>query len=447
MVSKLSISTLSLAFLPVAIRAHIALWDEAMFGWNDDPNQVEPAYPLADMTFDDWWLHGKEYRNRPPKADKFMELPSGGVYHGYTSCNKQQSKYGTIASEANATIYACKSSTDNPGDGIGAMHTSDVWANPNPKGVKGTSIAIAYESDINKVQPESFSVISVNYTSPWFQQTDYHIPNDLPACPSARIANKCHYPTDTSNCTIGAKQPHYWLQKERNNNYQGYHDPPFYNDEYGFMDGAQTDLFANVADAQKILETSSAAVNAESSSSSTASTAWASSDAVPTSIKTSDMKVSLTSAVPSASNSPSSYDLAYSTATMILTSDSSAVTATAVSTQSSSNSANSGGRICKGRRTRGTLRRRRIHRRPSGDEVIENDKRMFGRPAIPDLRVGIVASPSVQFDNVNVGFARDFKPESRRAIEAAGLRSMQDSRRSRASAHTVLRRSVVAGSH
>lgn len=64
------------------------------------------------------------------------------------------------------------------------MHTIDTWGDPNPKNVKGTSIAIAYESDINKVTPDQFAVISINYTSPWFQQTDYRIPGDLPACPS-----------------------------------------------------------------------------------------------------------------------------------------------------------------------------------------------------------------------------------------------------------------------
>lgn len=36
---------------------------------------------------------------------------------------------------------------------------------------------------------------------------------------------------------------HYWLQKERNNNFQESHDPPFYNEDYGFMNGAQTDLW------------------------------------------------------------------------------------------------------------------------------------------------------------------------------------------------------------
>jgi hypothetical protein len=92
MLSKLSLSALALAVFPVAIRAHIALWDEAMFGWEDDPNQSNVVTPLANMAFNDWWLHGPDARNKPPKDGKFMELPSGGVYHGYTSCNKQQSK-------------------------------------------------------------------------------------------------------------------------------------------------------------------------------------------------------------------------------------------------------------------------------------------------------------------------------------------------------------------
>ena len=62
---------------------------------------------------------------------------------------------------------------------------------------------------------------------------------------SAKIANKCGYPSDTTNCTVGAKQPHYWFQAEGNNNPQGTYDPPFYNGAYGFMNGAQTDLFAS----------------------------------------------------------------------------------------------------------------------------------------------------------------------------------------------------------
>ena len=31
---------------------------------------------------------------------------------------------------------------------------------------------------------------------------------------AALVSRKCDYPNDVSNCTVGAKQPHYWLQAE-----------------------------------------------------------------------------------------------------------------------------------------------------------------------------------------------------------------------------------------
>lgn len=31
---------------------------------------------------------------------------------------------------------------------------------------------------------------------------------------AALVSRKCDYPHDVSNCTVGAKQPHYWLQAE-----------------------------------------------------------------------------------------------------------------------------------------------------------------------------------------------------------------------------------------
>jgi len=31
---------------------------------------------------------------------------------------------------------------------------------------------------------------------------------------TALVSRKCDYPHDVSNCTTGAKQPHYWLQAE-----------------------------------------------------------------------------------------------------------------------------------------------------------------------------------------------------------------------------------------
>lgn len=144
----------------------------------NDPNQSEPVLPLMDLAFDEWWFHG--YINKPPAAGKFMTLPSGGTYHGQVACNKALTKYGQNAHQQTG-IYACDG--DGSAGGIGAMHTADQWGSPDPKDVKGCGLAIAYESDERKVQPEDFTVISTNHSCPWFKNVDFQIPSDLPACP------------------------------------------------------------------------------------------------------------------------------------------------------------------------------------------------------------------------------------------------------------------------
>ncbi|WWC94154.1 hypothetical protein V866_000993 [Kwoniella sp. B9012] len=308
------VSQLCLALVAsvVSVNAHIALWDEGMYGWDpNDPNQSEPVLPLMHLPFSEWWFHG--YIDKPPADGKIMNLPSGGTYHGQVACNKALTSYGQNDYQQTG-IYACDG--DGATGGIGAMHTSDQWASPDPKDVKGCGIAIAYESDVKKIQPEDFTVISVNYTCPWFKHVDFQIPSDLPPCPeggchcmwgwihaadagseqnyflgyrcnitdatgitplpSPKTANKCNYPTDTSNCTVGAKQPHYWYQAERNNNPQGEYDPPFYNNEYGFINGAQTDLFAAVGGNVSAATSTSASASSVSASASSASSAAAS---------------------------------------------------------------------------------------------------------------------------------------------------------------------------
>ncbi|WVQ67698.1 uncharacterized protein L199_005902 [Kwoniella botswanensis] len=296
----------------ISVNAHIALWDEGMYGWDpNDPNQSEPVLPLMHLPFNEWWFHG--YIDKPPADGKIMNLPSGGTYHGQVACNKALTSYGQNADQQTG-IYACDG--DGATGGIGAMHTSDQWASSDPKDVKGCGIAIAYESDVKKIQPEDFTVISVNYTCPWFKHVDFQIPSDLPPCPeggchcmwgwihaadagseqnyflgyrcnitdatgitplpSPKTANKCNYPTDTSNCTVGAKQPHYWYQAERNNNPQGEYDPPFYNNEYGFINGAQTDLFAAVGGNESATTSTSASASSVSASASSASSVAAS---------------------------------------------------------------------------------------------------------------------------------------------------------------------------
>ena len=234
--------------------------------------------PLQQMNFDQWWFHG--YINNPPKAGVFMDLPAGGTFHGEVHCTKAfTSAMGRYVGQ---DIMGCNTPG---GDGKGgALHTTDTWGIPasQTKDVKGCGLAIAYKSDPHAIKPEDFTVISTNDKCPWRRSVDFQIPKDLPACPpggchclwgwihapdagteqmyqlmyrcqvtgatgtralpAPQVARKC--PTDKSNCTVGAKQPHYWLQNERNNNYQHWTDAPYYNSDYGFSNGAQTDLWA-----------------------------------------------------------------------------------------------------------------------------------------------------------------------------------------------------------
>jgi hypothetical protein len=167
--------------------------------------------------------------------------------------------------------------------GIGLLHTHDIPGIPpdQTKEVMGCGLGIAYESDVHKIQPEDFAIISTNRYCPWYLKTDFAIPKGLPPCPPGgchcmwgwihnergggqemyftgyrcnvtgetgtipipkpAVARKCPY--DKNNCTVGAKQPHYWLMGERNNNHQGYSDAPFYNEAYGWKHGAQDDLW------------------------------------------------------------------------------------------------------------------------------------------------------------------------------------------------------------
>jgi hypothetical protein len=55
---------------------------------------------------------------------------------------------------------------------------------PNISYFGGTSLAIAYTSDISTIQPSDLTVISVNYSSVWWRETAYEIPAGLPSCPS-----------------------------------------------------------------------------------------------------------------------------------------------------------------------------------------------------------------------------------------------------------------------
>lgn len=265
---------LSLIAVPAA--AHMTMWHPAMYGFvpNDlEYSKASQPIPIG-ASFDRWWFRGDI--DKPPADGQFLELPAGGVFTGEISNNKVYTSYGK-----KPTPDTGKMASMNEGNGL--LHALDPFHIPpdQTKEVMGCGLGIAYESDVHKIKPEDFTIISTNRHCPWYRDVDFHIPKGLPPCPPGgchcmwgwihnelgggqelyftgyrcnvtgetgtvpipkpAIARKCPY--NKNNCTIGAKQPHYWLMGERNNNPQGYSDAPFYNEAYGFKDGAQDDLW------------------------------------------------------------------------------------------------------------------------------------------------------------------------------------------------------------
>ncbi|KAI1797154.1 hypothetical protein LXA43DRAFT_1089047 [Ganoderma leucocontextum] len=273
---------LALAGFASVASAHIAFWHNSMYGFNVTDKTFSydnrPQVPLYGMTFDQWWLHG--HKDYPPHDGDFFELPAGGKINSELSCDKGATSWYN-SSQGGDVGYG--SNSPCPGAPLSAFHTT------GESDVKGCALAIAYQSDVNALQPEDFTIFSVNQTCVWYLNTEFEVPK-LPACPEGgchcawfwihsidsgseqmymnafkckvagdvgtqalgkpALARRCgadpdngHSTATPGNCTIGAKWPMYWYQKERNNMFEGTYEAPYYNDLYGWHDGAQEDVF------------------------------------------------------------------------------------------------------------------------------------------------------------------------------------------------------------
>ncbi|BEI80008.1 hypothetical protein CcaverHIS002_0105370 [Cutaneotrichosporon cavernicola] len=267
-----------LPLLAVPAAAHMTMWHPAMYGFRPDDLEYSQAAtpPPLGAAFDQWWFRGAI--NEPPADGTFMELPAGGVFTGEISNNKIYTSWGK-----KPTPDTGKMASSTQGNGL--LHSLDRpfgMAPEQTKEVMGCGLGIVYESDVHKIKPEDFAIISTNRYCPWYRDVDFHIPKGLPACPEGgchcmwgwihnergggqelyftgyrcnvtgdtgtiplpkpAIARKC--PSNKNNCTVGAKQPLYWMvAEEGRNNHQGYSDAPFYNEAYGWKNGAQDDLW------------------------------------------------------------------------------------------------------------------------------------------------------------------------------------------------------------
>ncbi|KAI0775016.1 hypothetical protein BD413DRAFT_611390 [Trametes elegans] len=269
------------ASLPLA-SAHASIWTSSMFGFNVTEQTFSydnrAVVPLMHMPFSQWWFHG--HLDYPPNAGDIFELPAGQAATAEIACNKGATTWYNSSEGGDI-----RSGDDPcPGGTPAAYHTTGL------DDVKGCALAIAYTSDVRAVQPEDLVVFSVNQTCVWHRFTDFQVPARMPPCPDGgcictwnwihspdsggeqiymngfrctvtgstsdvplakpKVARRCgadpehgHPDPSPGNCTYGAKQGLYWLQQERNNMFEDEYDPPFYNDLYGFRDGAQDDIF------------------------------------------------------------------------------------------------------------------------------------------------------------------------------------------------------------
>lgn len=271
-----------LAALPCVL-GHIAPWDKSMFGFNVTTPLNHPEDPLQEFTFANWWFHGTEHLKQPPHPGDYLEFPAGGELFVELACDKG----ATSSFTSNPGGDIRDGNNPCPGQGPLEYHTTGI------NDVAGCAFSIAYTpaSQIGSIKPEDLTIFSVNHTCVWERFTKFQVPKDMPACPEGGCTCAWHWihnddagaeqmymngfqcqitgATGTSalaqpqlprrcgadkryneagnpqNCTYGAKQPMYWLQKERNNMFEANHMPPLYNDLYGFADGSQDDIFVN----------------------------------------------------------------------------------------------------------------------------------------------------------------------------------------------------------
>ncbi|EIW57516.1 uncharacterized protein TRAVEDRAFT_29586 [Trametes versicolor FP-101664 SS1] len=284
MFPSLLTSVAFVAALASGASAHVSIWHPSMYGFNVTDSTFSydnrPQVPLYNMPFSQWWFHG--HIDYPPNEGDFFELEAGGTVNTVLSCDKGATIYYN-SSQGGDVGYG----SDSPcvGAPTSAYHTTGI------DDVKGCALAIAYKSDVHDVQPDDFTIFSVNHTCVWYQNTAFDVPS-LPACPEGGChcawfwihsidsgaeqiymnAFKCKVTGDVGtqplgkpalprrcgpdpdnglpdarpeNCTLNAKLPMYWYQQDGNNMFEDTYHAPYYNDLYGFHDGAQNDIFAD----------------------------------------------------------------------------------------------------------------------------------------------------------------------------------------------------------
>ena len=135
------------------------------------PYDNRPDAPLTNYTFEEWWFHG--HLDHPPNQGDVFELPAGGTATTELACNKGATSF--FAASEGGDIR--NGDDPCPGSPMSEWHTNGI------NDLFGCSLAIAYKDDVTQVQPEDFTVFSVNQTCVWTRFTDFQVPQRMPPCP------------------------------------------------------------------------------------------------------------------------------------------------------------------------------------------------------------------------------------------------------------------------
>ena len=152
-----------------------AIWHTSMWGFNVTqqtfPYDNRPVAPLQNYTFDQWWFHG--HLDYPPHPEDRFQLTAGQPATLEIACNKgattffNSSEGGDIRQGDNVC----------PNSSPAEYHTTGI------NDLKGCGLAIAYKSNVSDIEPEDFTIFSVNQTCVWTRFTDFQVPERMPPCP------------------------------------------------------------------------------------------------------------------------------------------------------------------------------------------------------------------------------------------------------------------------
>jgi len=155
-----------------------AFWHPSMFGFNVTdqtfPYDNRPVAPIKNMDFQQWWFHN--HLDYPPNDGDIFELPAGKPATAQIACNKGATDF--FASSEGGDIR----NPNNPND-VCPGATSEAYHTNGIDDLEGCALAIAYKNDVKAVQPEDFTVFSVNQTCVWTRFTDFQVPSRMPPCP------------------------------------------------------------------------------------------------------------------------------------------------------------------------------------------------------------------------------------------------------------------------